>query len=139
MNLELQTLSWAQAASSKTDALVVLVSKSAKLETGLIANMLAQAEKSGDFSAAAGQCMLWWKPPGLNALRLVLVGVGEGRAADVRSGVTASIQALKKSKAASVTLCLSAHLADGVVGWRAVSAVKVRVAVEGNLGLSVKI
>ena len=34
---------------------------------------------------------------------------------------------------------LSAHLADRVVGWRAVSAVLVGVAVEGNLGLSVKI
>jgi leucyl aminopeptidase len=115
MNLELQTLSWAQAASAKTDALVVLVSKSSQVQTGLIANMLAQAEKSGDFSSAAGQCLLWWKPPGLKALRLVLVGVGEGRAADVRAGVTAAITALKKSKAASVTLCLSADQAEHLV------------------------
>ena len=115
MNLELQTLSWAQAASSKTDALVVLVSKSSQQHTGLIANMLAQAEKSGDFSSAAGQCMLWWKPPGLKALRLVLVGVGEGRATEVRSGVTAGINALKKSKASSVTLCLTADQAEHLV------------------------
>jgi hypothetical protein len=34
---------------------------------------------------------------------------------------------------------LAAHLAHRVVGWRAVPAVLVRFAVEGNLGLSVKI
>jgi leucyl aminopeptidase len=115
MNLELQSLSWAQAASAKTDALVVLVAKAARPETGLIANMLAQAEKSGDFSPAAGQCMLWWKPPGLTALRLVLVGVGEGRPQDVRQAVTAGVNALKKSKVQHITVCLQAaqvpHLA----------------------------
>jgi leucyl aminopeptidase len=115
MNLELQSLTWAQAASVKTDALVVFVSKSAHLQSGLIASMLVQAEKSGDFTSAAGQCMLWWKPPGLKALRLVLVGVGEGRASDLRSGVMAGITALKKSKAASVTLCFSADQVEHLV------------------------
>jgi leucyl aminopeptidase len=115
MNLELQTLSWAQAASSKTDALVVLVSKSSQVQTGLIANMLAQAEKSGDFSSASGQCLLWWKPPGLKSLRLVLVGVGDGRPTEVRNGVTAAINALKKSKAAIVTVCLTAEQAEHLV------------------------
>ena len=115
MNLELRSLSWAQAASVKTDALVVMVAKATSPETGLIANMLAQAEKSGDFSAASGQCMLWWKPPGLSALRLVLVGVGDGRPQDVRQAVIAAVNALKKSKVQQITLCLQAsqtpHLA----------------------------
>ena len=61
MNLELQTLTWAQAASLQTDALIVLVSQKQAKTTGLLATMLAQAEKSGDFNPAAGQCMLWWK------------------------------------------------------------------------------
>ncbi|NDC61651.1 MAG: leucyl aminopeptidase, partial [Betaproteobacteria bacterium] len=115
MNLELQSLTWAQAASAKTDALLVLVANAARPETGLIANMLAQAEKSGDFSAAAGQCMLWWKPPGLAAMRLVLVGVGEGRPQDVRQAVSSGFHALKKSKVQHITVCLQAaqmtHLA----------------------------
>ena len=45
MNLELQTLSWAQAASATADALIVLVSQKEDKNTGLLANMLAQAEK----------------------------------------------------------------------------------------------
>ena len=98
MNLELQTLSWAQAASATADALIVLVSQKEDKNTGLLANMLAQAEKAGDFSTAAGQCLMWWKPPGLRAQRLVLAGVGEGRPQDIRQAVTAGIQALKKTK-----------------------------------------
>ena len=115
MNLELQSLSWAQAATLKTDALVVLVAQGARHEAGLIASILAQAEKSGDFSAAAGQCMLWWKPPGLRTQRLVLVGVGEGRAQDLRSGITAAMNALKKSKTQVVTLCLQGNLSQHLV------------------------
>ena len=106
MNLELQTLSWAQAASATADALIVLVSQKEEKNTGLLANMLAQAEKTGDFSTAAGQCLMWWKPPGLRAQRLVLAGVGEGRPQDIRQAVTAGIQALKKTKSAKVTVCM---------------------------------
>jgi len=109
MNLELQTLSWAQAASLATDALILLVSQKEVKNTGLLANMLAQAEKSGDFTSAAGQCLLWWKPPGLRAQRLVLVGVGEGRAQDIRQAVAAGMQALKKTKTSKVTVCLQAE------------------------------
>ncbi len=115
MNLELQSLTWAQAATLKTDALVVFVAQGAQHETGLIASILAQAENSGDFSPAAGQCMLWWKPPGLRTQRLVLVGVGEGRAQDIRQGVTAAITALKKSKTQVVTLSLQGHLVQHLV------------------------
>ncbi len=106
MNLELQTLTWAQAASLHTDALIVLVSQKQTKTTGLLATMLAQAEKSGDFTPAVGQCMLWWKPPGLTSQRLVFAGTGEGRAQDVRQAVTLAIQAVKKSKAIKVTICL---------------------------------
>jgi leucyl aminopeptidase len=106
MNLELQTLTWAQAASVSTDALIVLVSQKSPKNTGVLATMLAQAEKTGDFSPAAGQCLMWWKPPGLQAQRLVFAGVGEGRAQDVRQAVTSAITALKKTKTAKITLCL---------------------------------
>jgi len=108
MNLELQTLSWAKAASLATDALILLVSQKGVKNTGLLANMLAQAEKSGDFSPAAGQCLMWWKPPGLRAQRLVLAGVGEGHPQDIRQAITAGMQALKKTKTGNVTVCLQA-------------------------------
>jgi leucyl aminopeptidase len=106
MNLELQTLTWAQAASLHTDALIVLVSQKQAKTTGLLATMLAQAEKSGDFAPTPGQCMLWWKPPGLNTQRLLFAGTGAGRAQDVRQAVTSAIQAVKKSNASKVTICL---------------------------------
>ncbi len=114
MNFELLSLSWAKAASLKTDGLVVLVADGQQHETGLLSTMLDQAQKTGDFSTAAGQCMVWWKPPGLAALRLVLVGIGQGRASDVRQGVAAGIGALKKSKAQTLTVLMqeaqTAHL-----------------------------
>jgi leucyl aminopeptidase len=115
MNFELHSLSWAKAASLKTDALVVLVAEGQKQEPGLLSSMLDQAQKTGDFSSAAGQCMLWWKPPGLAALRLVLVGIGKGRAQDIRQAVTAGISALKKSKSSSVTLLLQAAQTEHLV------------------------
>ena len=115
MNFELLSLSWAKAAALKTDALVVLVADEPRHEAGLLSSMLDQAKKTGDFSSASGQCMVWWKPPGLSALRLVLVGIGQGRASDVRQGVTAGINALKKSKAQSVTVLLQAAQNDHLV------------------------
>ena len=115
MNFELLSLSWAKAATLKTDALLVLVADGQKQEPGLLSSMLDQAQKTGDFSSVAGQCMLWWKPPGLAALRLVLVGIGKGRAQDVRQAVTAGISALKKSKSSSVTLLLQAAQTEHLV------------------------
>ena len=106
MNLELQTLTWAQAASVSTDALIVLVSQKKSKNTGVLATMLAQAEKSGDFSSAVGQCLMWWKPPGLQAQRLVFAGVGEGRAQDVRQAVTAAVGSLQKTKTSRIVICL---------------------------------
>ena len=50
MNLDLQTLTWAQAASVSTDALIVLVSEKAPKSAGVLSTMLAQAEKTGDYS-----------------------------------------------------------------------------------------
>ena len=115
MNFELLSLSWAKAATLKTDALLVLVAEGQKQEPGLLSSMLDQAQKTGDFNSSSGQCMLWWKPPGLAALRLVLVGIGKGRAQDVRQGVAAGITALKKSKSSSVTLLLQAAQTEHLV------------------------
>ncbi|MFM7801589.1 MAG: leucyl aminopeptidase family protein, partial [Limnohabitans sp.] len=106
MNFELQTLTWAQATTHQTDALIVLVSQKQAKTNGLLTTMLAQAEKSGDFTAESGRCMLWWKPPGLKTQRLVLAGTGQGRAQDVRQAITLAIQAVKKSKSVKVTICL---------------------------------
>jgi len=106
MNLDLQTLSWAQAASLHVDALIVLVSQKQTKHTGLLSTMLSQAEKSGDFNRAVGQCMLWWKPVGLKTQRLVFAATGEGRPQDVRQAVTLAIQSVKKTKSSKVAICL---------------------------------
>ena len=115
MNFELLSLSWAKAATLKTDALVVLVSDDQQREVGLLSSMLDQAQKTGDFTSDVGQCMVWWKPPSLAALRLVLVGVGTGRAVDVRQGVAAGIAALKKSKSQTVAVVLQAAHTEHLV------------------------
>jgi len=115
MNLELQTLSWAQAASLRVDALIVLVSQKQAKHTGLLSTMLSQVEKSGDFNRSTGQSMLWWKPVGLKAQRLVFAATGEGSPQDVRQAVTLALQALKKTKSAKVAICLEESHAKHLV------------------------
>ena len=122
MNLDLQTLTWAQAASVSTDALIVLVSEKAPKSAGVLSTMLAQAEKTGDFSPTAGQSLLWWKPPGLKAQRLVFAGVGQARAQDIRQAVAAAFAALQKTKTAKITLCLQEdHLPHLAIAAQAAS------------------
>ena len=106
MNFELKALDLSAAAALKTDALLVLVDPKSKPGRDAVSKLIAQARTSGDLDASAGKCLSIWQPAGVTAPRLVLVSVGEGRAAQVRQSVLAAVNAVKAAAPKNLTLCL---------------------------------
>jgi leucyl aminopeptidase len=107
MEFELKTLSWAAAASEKCDALVVLVPTTHKPANDALSRLLTQAVTAKDFEPKAGRLLGLYRAAEIEARRTLLVGVGEGLDAGVRSGVLAALQSLKGTAAKRVVLVLS--------------------------------
>ncbi|MEJ8823333.1 leucyl aminopeptidase [Variovorax humicola] len=95
MDFQLKTLSLAQAATEKADALIVLSASSDDGATSPIATLLAQARETDDLPAKAGKLLQLYRPAGVAASRVVLVSVGDGSPASVRTAVSAGVQAVK--------------------------------------------
>jgi leucyl aminopeptidase len=95
MNFELKPLSLVEAASEKCDVLLVLLTDSYKpLKDGFSA-FVARAIKDGDALTKAGKLLPIYKHPMVQATRVLLVGVGDGSAKQVRSGVLAAMASVK--------------------------------------------
>ena len=108
MNFELKTLDLAGVAGEKCDALVVLVADSFKPAQDSLSALVAQTLKSGDLESKAGKVLSVYRPTGLACSRLVLAGIGQGAAKDVRQGVVAAVAAAKHNKLKKVLICFSA-------------------------------
>ena len=111
MDFELKTLTRERICSEKCDALVLLVPQdaSAFLTGGdALSQLVALAVKSGDFEAKAGKMLAAYRPQGLTTTRLVLAGVGDGSAKNIRVAVLAAMGSLKNSNAKRVVLDLGA-------------------------------
>lgn len=115
MNFELKTLSLADAALDKSDALIVLVSQSLKLGKDPISLLAAQAIKAGDFEPKAGKVLALYRVSDVAARRVVLVGVGEGTGQEVNKAVAAAMAQLKGGKAKKLALCFGHAPDDGAV------------------------
>jgi len=94
MDFQLKTLSLAQAAAEKTDALIVLVGEAAPDAPGPLAELLAETRK-GKALDKAGKALCLHRPLPGAATTVVLVSVGDGSAAQVRSGVLAGLAAAR--------------------------------------------
>ncbi len=105
MNFELKTLDL-QAAAQKTDALIILVTAKDKPQKGVIGQLIAQAQKSGDLDASPAKCVNIWQPQQVAAKRLLLVSCGDGSARLVRQAVTVAVAAVKSTAPAHLTVCL---------------------------------
>ena len=117
MDFQLKTLPIAQAANEKTDVLVVLAGSGNSTGKDPLSRLLVEARKSGDLPDKAGKLLSLYRPEGVNASRLVLASVGDGKPASVRSGVTAAIGAARSSNPKRVTLVFAqAADAAGVAG-----------------------
>ncbi|MFZ9510782.1 MAG: leucyl aminopeptidase [Burkholderiaceae bacterium] len=115
MNFELKTMSAATAASSRSDALVVLVPDAFKPAADGLSRLVALARKHGDLDGKGGKLLQSFAPAGLSAQRVVLAACGDGTPRQVRSATAGALQSLKSAKVAAATVCMLGDPAPGAV------------------------
>ena len=107
MKFELKTLSLAAAAKTKTDTLIVLISDRFKAAQDPISTLIAKATQAKDFSSKAGQSLQAYAIDGIAASKVILLGVGEGLPADIKSAVTKATAALKSAQSSQTLAVFS--------------------------------
>ncbi|MBP7566740.1 MAG: leucyl aminopeptidase [Burkholderiaceae bacterium] len=115
MDFELKTLSAADAAAARTDALIVLVQLEVKSARDVLSRWVSDAVKAGDFEPRAGKLLTAYRPAGLAAARVVAAGIGDGSAKSVRQAVAAAVGSLKGSPARKINVLFLAPPAAGAV------------------------
>ena len=115
MDFELKTSTRAKLCIEKCDALIVLVlqntidlSAAHLVSADPISELTALAIKSADLDTKPGKLISSYRPAGLAAIRLILVGCGDGSAKSVRSALMAAVGSLKSSNVKSVVVSLCA-------------------------------
>ena len=113
MNFDLKTLSHSDALSHKSDLLVVLQKTGAQkgsspksTSTSVLSQYLSAVQKEEGFEAKTGKSMLLLKPEHLQAKRLMLLGVGEGKAGEIRKSVLSAFKSIKSMGYKDITLLL---------------------------------
>ena len=99
MDFELKTLTRSRVCTEKCDALVVLIPQNPIAGDDALSQLSALAIKSGDFDTKAGKLLACYRPTGISATRLILVGAGDGSPKSIRIAVTAAFSSLKSSNA----------------------------------------
>ncbi|MDR7305158.1 leucyl aminopeptidase [Rhodoferax saidenbachensis] len=122
MNFELKALSLVAVANEKCDLAVLLVPADFKAGKDELSQLVAQAVKAGDFTGKPGQVLALYRPGQANATRLVLVGVGEGSAKQVRGAVAAALGAGKSPNNKKVVLAFAAPAQESAVRAAVVAA-----------------
>ena len=107
MNFELKSLGLVGAGTEKCDALLVLVAQPFKPGKDDLSELVAAAVKSGDLETKAGKVLSLYKPVQANASRVVLVGIGEGSARDVRTAVLAATALVKSAVVKKLMVCFA--------------------------------
>ncbi len=101
MNFELKTLTLAAAAKSSSDALIVLISDHFQAGKDPLSSLIEKALKAKDFSSKTGKVLHTYASPGVSAPKVVFLGVGAAKPADMKSaisGLTASLKATETKK-----------------------------------------
>lgn len=104
MDFELKEMLAPAMAGLKTDALLVLVTEGQKVSKDPLSAWVAQARDSGDHEHKVGKLLQSYRPQGLAAARVILVGSGTGQARDVRTAVAAGVATLKGTSAKNLTI-----------------------------------
>ena len=97
MDFQLKTLDAAGAAREKCDALVLVVPEGYKPGKDPLSRLAADAVKAGDLEPKPGKLLQAYKPAGIGAPRVILVGAGDGSARRVQSAVTAAVNSLRSA------------------------------------------
>ena len=108
MDFELKTLTLTGICTEKCDALIALIPNNFSPGADPLSIMIAHALQSGDFESKPGRLLGAYRVQGLSASRVVLVGVGDASAKNVRTAVTAATGALKGSNVQVAVLYLGA-------------------------------
>ncbi|MDO8450677.1 MAG: leucyl aminopeptidase [Rhodoferax sp.] len=110
MNFELKTFDISGAANEKCDALIVLLSQSFKPGKDVLSILAAHALKAGDLETKPGKPgrpLVLYRSEGVACSRVVLAGVGDGSAKEVRQAVAAAVAAVKGSSVKKLTVCFA--------------------------------
>jgi leucyl aminopeptidase len=108
MNFELKALNLSSAAAVKCDLLLLLVPETFKPQQDPLSLLLKSAEKHGDWSCAAGKQLHVYQPQGVQARRVLLLGVGAATVRDVRAALSGAATVLKSEGIKHAVVCLSA-------------------------------
>jgi leucyl aminopeptidase len=115
MNFELKPLSLVEAASEKCDALLVLVGDSYKPAKDGFSALVARALKDGDAQSKAGRVLALYKPALAQATRVVIAGVGDGSAKQVRAGLAAALASAKSDKLKKLIVAFAGTATDAAL------------------------
>ena len=105
MNFELAQCGIGDAADLGADLLVVLVHREFKARNDAVSRLIAGAIKAGDFEPKAGKALQMYRPAGVTASRLLVLGCEEGLARQTRSAIAGAASALKASGVRRVAVC----------------------------------
>ncbi len=122
MDFQLKTLSITQATTEKTDVLVVLVASAIGTSKDALSTLIAEARKAGDLPDKAGKLLSLYRPAGVAAPRVLLVSLGDGKPASVRTAVTAAIGAAKGSNPKRVCVVAAEALDAAGLGSAVIAA-----------------
>ena len=109
MNFELKTLAPGELSGEKCDALVVLVANDVSGQNHFKAKdacsrLASLAIKSGDFETKVGKLLVSYRPQGLDAVRVIFVGAGDGSVKNIRLAVLAAMGAIKGTNASKIVI-----------------------------------
>lgn len=108
MNFELKALSLSSAAAAKCDLLLLLVPEAFQPQQDPLSVLAASALRHGDWSQSTGKQLHLYQPQGVQARRVLLLGVGAATVRDVRSALSGAAAVLKSEGVKHAVVCLSA-------------------------------
>ncbi len=106
MDFQLKTLGLARACAEKCDALVLLVDEDFKPGRDALSTLATDALAAQALGSQAGKMLSAWRPAGVTAPRVLMVGAGDGSGRAVRTAVRAAVGALKGTRVRKLLVCL---------------------------------
>lgn len=108
MNFELKALNLSSAAAVKCDLLLLLVPESFKPQQDPLSLLAQAAVRHGDWSYGAGKQLHLYQPQGVQARRVLLLGVGNATVREVRNALSGAAAVWKSEGVKHAVVCLSA-------------------------------
>ena len=107
LQFDLRTMSLADSASAKCDALVLLVSDQFKPGKDEVSQFIAMTIKAGDLELKAGKSLQLYRHSLFEATKVILVGVGNANARHVRQAVLGAVGAVKTGSVKKMVISLA--------------------------------